>query len=144
MSDLICDVISKRGVLFSGNLSLIVVPGSEGDIGFMENHEPYVVALNDGVIRGRTASGRFYAAAIMGGYAQVLGRRVIIVCDRARALPSINEDKVKKRLAEVSREYEVIENSPSDEHIVTRSVLKRRMRWLEVQLHAKQKESIYY
>ncbi|MGN0302259.1 MAG: ATP synthase F1 subunit epsilon [Anaerotardibacter sp.] len=145
MSDLICDVISKSRVLYSGNLSLIVVPGEEGDMGFMENHEPYIISLRDGVVRGRTHSGKLITAAVMGGYAQILGRRVIIICDKARSLPSIDYDEVSKAYNEVAKSLEELEMHENKEgnYAVTHSLLTRRLRWLKVQKEAKEKESFY-
>ncbi len=145
VSDLICDVISKSRVLYSGNLSLIVVPGEEGDMGLMENHEPYVLSLRDGIIRGRTHSGKLLIAAIMGGYAQVLGRRVIIICDKARSLPAIDYQEVQTAYKEVSRRLEEIEKhrEEEEEYAVTHSLLTRRLRWLKVQKEAKERENFY-
>ena len=50
MSVIRCDVVAKNKVLFSGELYNVMVPGTEGELGIMENHEPFVSALKDGVI----------------------------------------------------------------------------------------------
>ena len=50
MSEIICDVVAKNQVLYSGSLYSVMVPGSEGELGIMANHEPFVSALKDGVI----------------------------------------------------------------------------------------------
>ena len=54
MSVIRCDVVAKNKVLFSGELYNVMVPGTEGELGIMENHEPFVSALKDGVIWART------------------------------------------------------------------------------------------
>ena len=54
MSVIRCDVVAKNKVLFSGELYDVMVPGIEGELGIMENHEPFVTALADGVIWART------------------------------------------------------------------------------------------
>ncbi len=84
MSEIICDVVAKNQVLYSGSLYSVMVPGSEGELGIMANHEPFVSALKDGVIWARTKQegGTTLSAAIMGGYVQVLGERVIVLCDK--------------------------------------------------------------
>ncbi len=48
-----CSVVSKSRVLYSGEVYSIVLPGIEGDIGILENHEPFMTYLKDGVIWGR-------------------------------------------------------------------------------------------
>lgn len=141
MSEIICDVVAKNQVLYSGSLYLVMVPGSEGELGIMANHEPFVSALKDGVIWARTKQegGTTLSAAIMGGYVQVLGERVIVLCDKTRALNRINVEKLNK---EITALEERIANL-SEESVISRSVLTRKLRWCKVQLAAKEKEDQY-
>lgn len=141
MSEIICDVVAKNQVLYSGSLYSAMVPGSEGELGIMANHEPFVSALKDGVIWARTKQegGTTLSAAIMGGYVQVLGERVIVLCDKTRALNRINVEKLNKEIPALE---ERIANL-SEESVISRSVLTRKLRWCKVQLAAKEKEDQY-
>lgn len=141
MSEIICDVVAKNQVLYSGSLYSVMVPGSEGELSIMANHEPFVSALKDGVIWARTKQegGTTLSAAIMGGYVQVLGERVIVLCDKTRALNRINVDKINKEIPALE---ERIANL-SEESVISRSVLTRKLRWCKVQLVAKEKEDQY-
>ena len=141
MSEIICDVVAKSQVLYSGSLYSVMVPSSEGELGIMANHEPFVSALKDGVIWARTKQegGTTLSAAIMGGYVQVLGERVIVLCDKTRALNRINVEKLNKEIPALE---ERIANL-SEESVISRSVLTRKLRWCKVQLAAKKKEDQY-
>lgn len=141
MSVIRCDVVAKNKVLFSGELYDVMVPGIEGELGIMENHEPFVTALADGVIWARTQQegGQVLSAAIMGGYVQVLKDRVIVICDKTREIKRINVDKLNKAIPELE---EKIANL-SETSIISRSVLTRKLRWCKVQLAAKEKEGNY-
>lgn len=141
MSEIICDVVAKNQVLYSGSLYSVMVPSSEGELGIMANHEPFVSALKDGVIWARTKQegGTTLSAAIMGGYVQVLGERVIVLCDKTRALNRINAEKLNKEIPALE---ERIANL-SEESVISRSVLTRKLRWCKVQLAAKEKEDQY-
>lgn len=141
MSTIKCDVVAKDKVLFSGELHSVMVPGTEGELGIMANHEPFVTALHDGVIWARTKpeGGTTLSAAIMGGYVQVLGERVIVLCDKTREIKRINADKLNNEVAELE---ERLENLREDS-IISRSVLSRKLRWCKVQLAAKEKEDQY-
>ncbi len=141
MSEIICDVVAKNQVLYSGSLYSVMVPSSEGELGIMANHEPFVSALKDGVIWARTKQegGTTLSAAIMGGYVQVLGERVIVLCDKTRALNRINVEKLNKEIPALE---ERIANL-SEESVISRSVLTRKLRWCKVQLAAKEKEDQY-
>lgn len=139
MSKIICDVVAKDKVLYSGSLYSVMIPSSDGELGILANHEPLVSALKDGVIWARTKKegGVILSAAIMGGYAQVLGERVIVLCDKARALNRINVDKLEKDIPELEAR---IARLPQD-GFISRSVLTRKLRWCRVQLEAKKRES---
>lgn len=141
MSEIICDIVAKNQVLYSGSLYSVMAPGSEGELGIMANHEPFVSALKDGVIWARTKQegGTTLSAAIMGGYVQVLGERVIVLCDKTRALNRINVEKLNKEIPALE---ERIANL-SEESVISRSVLTRKLRWCKVQLAAKEKEDQY-
>lgn len=141
MSEIICDVVAKNQVLYSGSLYSVMVPASEGELGIMANHEPFVSALKDGVVWARTKQegGTTLSAAIMGGYVQVLGERVIVLCDKTRALNRINVEKLNKEIPALE---ERIANL-SEESVISRSVLTRKLRWCKVQLAAKEKEDQY-
>lgn len=64
---------------------MVVVPGVEGEMGFLAGHAPLVSALADGEIRLTPAGGgavqRF---EVKGGYVQVTGDKVIILADSAQ------------------------------------------------------------
>ena len=141
MSVIRCDVVAKDKVLFSGELYNVMVPGTEGELGIMENHEPFVCALRDGVIWARTQQdgGETLSAAIMGGYVQVLKDRVIVTCDKTRQIKRINVEKLNKAIPEIE---EKLANLP-EESIISRSLLTRKLRWCKVQLAAKEKEDQY-
>ncbi len=141
MSVIRCDVVAKDKVLFSGELYSVMVPGTEGELGIMENHEPFVSALSDGVIWARTRAegGQVLSAAIMGGYVQVLKDRVIVICDKTREIARINPDKLQ---ADIPMLEEKLANI-SETSIISRSVLTRKLRWCKVQLAAKEKEGQY-
>lgn len=142
MSVIRCDVVAKDKVLYSGELFNVMVPGTEGELGIMENHEPFVSALRDGVIWARTKEdgGQVLAAAIMGGYVQVLKDRVIVICDKTRAIDRINLELVK---ADIPVLEDRIANLREDS-LISRSLLSRKLRWCKVQLAAKEKEQEYY
>lgn len=141
MSVIRCDVVAKDKVLFSGELYNVMVPGIEGELGIMENHEPFVTPLADGVIWARTQAegGQTLSAAIMGGYVQVLKDRVIVICDKTREIKRINVDKLNNAVPY----YEEKLANLSEDSVISRSVLTRKLRWCKVQLAAKAKEDQY-
>ncbi|MGN0302258.1 MAG: hypothetical protein ACI4BI_05230, partial [Anaerotardibacter sp.] len=79
------------------------------------------------------------SAAIMGGYVQVLGKRVIVICDKTRQISRINEQKLAETIPALEQRIENL----SEDSIISRSLLSRKLRWCKVQLAAKQNEDKY-
>ena len=71
----------------------------------------------------------------MGGYLQVMGSRVIVLCDKTRQIQDINLDLLESAIPELEARLE----SLSHEQFIANSVLRRKLRWLKVQYNAKQK-----
>ncbi len=136
-----CSVISKDRVLFSGKLYSITLPGAEGELGIMENHEPFMTYLKDGVIRGRleSAEGPMICAANLGGYVQAIGKRVIVICDKTRFLHEIDLELLQKEIPFL----EEILKKTSAEEFITRSIVSRKLHWCNVMHAAKLKENDY-
>jgi F-type H+-transporting ATPase subunit epsilon len=64
------------------DVDMVVLPGSEGELGVLPGHEP----LFSGLLPGDamfTKDGRNTAVVLGGGYAQVLAHQVIVLADSA-------------------------------------------------------------
>lgn len=79
-----CDIVTPEAKFYEGEAHFIVVPGSEGEMGFLYDHVPLVSTLRDGSVRiQEEEGGTFKEFAIEGGYVQVSGTKVIILADKA-------------------------------------------------------------
>lgn len=137
MSTLFCEVVAKDHVIYSGCLYSINVQGIEGDICILENHEPFVTPLKDGIIWGRfkSANGKISCVASMGGYVQAQKNRVIVLCSKAKKIQDVCLEQVKGEIAEIEIQLENLQEN----EIVSYFTLTRKLRWLIVQSEAKEK-----
>ena len=79
---------------------MVVVPGVEGEMGFLQGHVPLVSVLADGVARIQNEKdGETQRFALQGGYVEVTGKKVIILADRALPASEINAAEVREQLA---------------------------------------------
>src|SRR5256885_8748225 len=64
------DLVSPEKLLFSGEVSQVDVPGSEGDFGVLAGHAPVITTMRPGilVIHGE---GRGMRIVVSGGFAEV-------------------------------------------------------------------------
>ena len=111
MAGLVCDIVTPAAKLYSDDAYMVVVPGVEGEMGFLH---------------GETQ--RF---ALQGGYVEVTGKKVIILADRALPAGQIDAAKVREQLAAL--EAKAAEQS---EEAVAKTTLAADIDWCHVQLHA--------
>ena len=51
MTKFACDIVTPEAKFYSDEVHFVVVPGSEGEMGFLYDHVPLVSTLADGVVR---------------------------------------------------------------------------------------------
>ena len=85
-------VVTPEGQAYEGEVEQVVLPGSEGDFGVLEQHERYLAALRPGVLEihapGSGAGGKEWAA-VSDGFADVSAEAVTVLvsrCDLAAAI----------------------------------------------------------
>lgn len=134
MAAFVCDIVTPESKVVSEEVEMAVVPGIEGEMGFLAGHAPLVSVLADGVVRLKTSAddeARRYA--LQGGYVQVAGGKVIVLADRALAVENINVADVTSQLADV--EARIAEVSIEE---ISKTTLTADKAWCEVQLKAAQ------
>lgn len=131
MSTLTCDIVTPAKKLFTEECYMVVVPGKEGEMGFLPGHAQLMSTLADGVVRVLSdASTVAHTYALQGGYVQVTGEKVIILADRAQSIEDINLDEVQTRIADLASRIE----AESDE--ARRDLLEVDLGWYRVLEHA--------
>ena len=105
MATLTCDIVTPAKKLFTSECHMVVVPGIEGEMGFLVNHAQLMSTLADGTVRvlsdASTVAHRF---ALQGGYVQVTGDKVIILADRALPVEDIDLGDVRAKISAAEEE----------------------------------------
>lgn len=136
MAGLVCDIVTPAAKLYSDDVYMVVVPGAEGEMGFLQNHVPLVSVLADGVVRiqNEKESGDTHRFAVQGGYVEVTGAKVIVLTDRALETSDIDENAVRTQLADLEADLA----SKSKEE-AAKTTLAIDIDWCRVQLRAVEK-----
>ena len=132
MAGFMCDIVTPVAKLVSEEATLVVVPGVEGEMGFLAGHAPLVSVLADGEVRVTgSADGEVKHYALQGGYVEVTDDKVIILADRALPVADIDVAQVREQLASI--EAELGGSSAED---AAKTTLAADKAWCEVQLKA--------
>lgn len=132
MSTLSCDIVTPEAILASTECYMVVVPGSEGEMGFLEGHAPLVSTLADGQVRllsdASTVQERY---CLQGGYVQVTGEKVIVLADRAVPVGEIDTADTAEKLSAAKERLMAADDGDPD-----RVLHEADVRWYELLQHA--------
>jgi len=93
------DLVSPERLLISEEVTMVVVPGSEGDFGVMVGHTPVITTLRPGVVEVHPSSGDQQRIYVRGGFAETTGDNLTILAEEAINLADLDRAKLEQRLA---------------------------------------------
>ncbi|MDP3013006.1 MAG: F0F1 ATP synthase subunit epsilon [Candidatus Subteraquimicrobiales bacterium] len=89
-----CEVITPEGLVYSGEVNMVVVPGEVGEIGVLPLHAPLIATLDVGEMRVKIDEKWDYIA-VYRGYMEVREDKVIVLADAAEIASRVDVEKVK-------------------------------------------------
>ncbi|MBF7081553.1 F0F1 ATP synthase subunit epsilon [Desulfallas sp. Bu1-1] len=92
------EVVTPERKVYSEDVRFVVVPGSEGELGFLPDHAPLVSALKIGLVRVHK-DGKVLKIAVSGGFVEVRNSRVTILANAAE-----REDQIDVARAEAAKQ----------------------------------------
>jgi F-type H+-transporting ATPase subunit epsilon len=86
---MLCEIVSQDRGLFSGEVDMVVAPGSEGELGILPHHAPLLTTLSFGILRVRQGTHE-QAFTIAGGVMEVRPDRVTVLADAGESVEDID------------------------------------------------------
>jgi F-type H+-transporting ATPase subunit epsilon len=103
-------LVSPERELFSGAVTQVDAPGSEGDFGVLAHHAPFMTALKPGVVR-INEDGAVTSIFVRGGFADVTPAGFTILAEEAVRLADVNAADLDAKIANARADA----NDPGDE-----------------------------
>ena len=85
------DIVSAEGQIFSGEASMVFVPGSRGDLGIAPRHAPLLTTLKAGEVRVQSEGAEEQSFYVGGGSLEVQPNRVTVLADTAARAKDLDE-----------------------------------------------------
>lgn len=98
-STLRVEVVSADGLVWEGDAVQVVARTTEGDIGILANHEPFLGILVPGAAEVFTTAGTREVVAVDGGFLSVADNRVSLLNGYARLAKEISLAEAESDLA---------------------------------------------
>lgn len=112
MNELIhLEIVTPMGMIYDGEVSAVVLPGSEGEFGVLKGHASLVSSLKAGVIDIEKQDSKHEFVAIDSGYAEVNEFKITVLAKGAVAINASSDSEVAKNLAQAK---ELIKSMSSD------------------------------
>ena len=80
-----CSVVTPEAKAFDGEVSYVVLPAHDGQIGFAVNRAPILTQIGDGQLTLTLADGSKQELHIRGGFAQMKDNQLTVLTDKADA-----------------------------------------------------------
>jgi F-type H+-transporting ATPase subunit epsilon len=85
------DIVSAEGQIFSGEASMVFVPGSLGELGIAPRHAPLLTTLTAGEVRVQTEGQEEQSFYVGGGALEIQPHLVTVLADTAARARDLDE-----------------------------------------------------
>ncbi|MDD2233399.1 MAG: F0F1 ATP synthase subunit epsilon [Desulfitobacteriaceae bacterium] len=106
-------VVTPEGEVLQEDVEFVLVPGEDGELGFLPNHAPLIAGINTGVLRYNVNGGK-KKIALSGGFVEVADNQATILADTAEKGEMIDldraiaaKDRAEKRLSLKAEETDI-------------------------------------
>ena len=104
------EIVTAEKTIFSGQASLILVPGIEGELGILSSHAPIITELYPGEVLIRNEQEEL-SLVLSGGFVEVFNDKVNILADAAERTNEINIEKAKEAIQKAEK---IVDSKGSD------------------------------
>ena len=94
MATLQCNVVSAKETIYSGEISMLIATGVEGEVGILPGHIPFITLLKPGTMQIKTSNGNDEMVYISGGVLEVQPHLVTVLADAAVRANDLDEAKI--------------------------------------------------
>jgi F-type H+-transporting ATPase subunit epsilon len=98
-----CEIVSQDRLVYEGDVDIVVLPGTDGEMGILPHHAPLLTTLKIGIIKVRSG-GKEEIFTVAGGVAEVQPDLVTILADAAENVEEIDvarAEAARKRAEEI-------------------------------------------
>ncbi len=125
-----CDIVTQDRPLFSGDVDMVVAPGSEGMLGILPHHAPLLTTLTYGILCIKYA-GKEEAFAIAGGIMEVLPDEVTVLADVGEKVEEIDVARAEAAQARAEELLKTVPAEKTEAYLNALSSLRRSQLRLE-------------
>jgi F-type H+-transporting ATPase subunit epsilon len=132
MATLKLEIVTPEATVYSEDVDMVTLPGSEGEMGIFPMHIPLMTQLTAGEVSVRKGGQDFFLA-VGDGFVEVTGESVSILTDMA--IKADNIDEAKAEDARKRAEARLAEHLDDEEVAAVQAALANALAQLKVKRH---------
>jgi F-type H+-transporting ATPase subunit epsilon len=99
------ELVSPAKLLFSGDVTSVTLPGSEGEMGIFAGHAPLLSTLRPGYVTIAKDGGTTEKIFVRGGFAEVNPQGLTVLAETAIASADLTATTMADQVASAEAEY---------------------------------------
>jgi F-type H+-transporting ATPase subunit epsilon len=99
-------LVSPEKILFDQDVTMVVVPGSEGDIGVLPDHAPLLTLLRPGVVSIYEGEKVFLRLFVDDGFCEITPERCMALVTTGTPLEALNKAAIEMEIKNLLEERE--------------------------------------
>jgi len=107
------EIVTPEKRAYSDDVDVVILPGSEGELGILPHHAPLLSLLGAGELRIRKG-GTEESFAIVGGFVQVRPDKVVVMAETADLAAEIDIERAREARLEAERALDAGLVEPAD------------------------------
>ena len=100
------ELVSPEKLIFSGDATEVMVPGSEGYFTVMSNHAPFMSTVKPGVVEAKLADGAEMKIFVKGGLADVSPNGFTLLAEQAVEVAAMDSAMIDDQIAGAEADLE--------------------------------------
>lgn len=99
MAEITAQLVAVDRLLWKGEANIVTAQTTEGEIGILAGHEPFLGQLKqNGVVTITPVDGEKIVAAVQGGFLAVAGNKVTVLADYAKLADEVDSSSAESEL----------------------------------------------
>jgi F-type H+-transporting ATPase subunit epsilon len=104
MAGLHFELVSPARLLFSGDVTSVTLPGTEGDMGIFAGHAPVLSTLRPGVVTVDKGSGTPDRIFVRGGFAEVNPEGLTVLAETAIPMADLDAAAISQQVKDAEED----------------------------------------
>lgn len=119
-----CEIVSQDRMVYQGDVDIVVLPGTDGEMGILPHHAPLLTTLRYGYIKVRV-KGEEEVFTVAGGVAEVQPTIVTVLADAAENVAEIDIERAEAARTRAEEALTQVRVDDIDRYLALEAALRR-------------------